>query len=326
VSLSRTEGVDISRAADAGGARAGADYGAPARRGMLRYYWRHWRVKYKLQPIFDALLRPLHLKVEVRLGDDYLPRGRKQTLTLEEYVEIYGADAVRNKRFYSFGAGGWFHDAWTSVDHYVTAPDYGGAFIDWDISLLQPFPVASNTAECAHSQHMIEHLSDAEVAFFFREAYRILKPGGVFRIAVPDAELAYEMWRRDDPIYFRSMLPLTRTQAFVAVAASQLVWGKDFRSPPRFKDEEIKRLFDEKGFVAGMDALVALNDVTPPRTDPANHVSWWSKEKVGRMMREAGFSEVHAMAPGQSISPAMRDPRYFDTNQPCLTLCVDGVK
>ncbi len=293
---------------------------------ILRTYWRRWRVKYRLQPIFDRLLGPLHLKVEVKLGDDYLPRRRKQNLTLDEYVTIYGKDAVENRRFYSFGAGGWFHDAWTSVDHYMTAPEYGGAYIDWDVATLRPFPVESGTASCTHTQHMIEHLTDAEVEFMFRESYRILKPGAVFRVAAPDARTAYDMWRRNDPIFFRDMEPLTPTQVMVCFGASQLIVGKDQKGRPRLSDAEIKALFDAKGFAGAWDTLSGMCEVTKPRVDPFNHTSWWSAEKAGALLRRVGFSEIFVNGPGQSISPTMRDRRYFDTNQPHLTFQVDAVK
>lgn len=47
-----------------------------------------------------------------------------------------------------------------------------------------PQPTAS--VEVLYSSHMLEHLDPQEAASFLREARRVLKPGGVIRIAVPD--------------------------------------------------------------------------------------------------------------------------------------------
>lgn len=292
----------------------------------LQYLWRRWRVKYHLQPIANAALRPLHLKAEVMLGDDYDPAERRHIMSIEEYRTHYGDDAVDNKRFYNFGAGGWFHEPWTSVDYYVNAEGYNGAYIAWNISSLRPAPIESSSAYCAHSQHMIEHLTDSEVEFFFQECHRILRPNGVMRVVVPDAELAYDMWRRNDPIFFRRLRPLSPTQAFVSWFVGELVQGKDYKSQPRLSDDEVKAIFDEKGLESGLDALVAMRIPEEPRSDFANHVSWWTHKKVRNLLEKVGFAEIHDMCPGRSISPAMRDPRYFDTTQPYVTLCIDAVK
>jgi predicted SAM-dependent methyltransferase len=47
-----------------------------------------------------------------------------------------------------------------------------------------PFPDAS--AEAIYSSHMLEHLSRADSGQFLRECRRVLAPGGIIRIAVPD--------------------------------------------------------------------------------------------------------------------------------------------
>ena len=49
-----------------------------------------------------------------------------------------------------------------------------------------PFP--DNSVEVIYSSHMLEHLDRREVAMFLREAWRILQPGGIIRIAVPDLQ------------------------------------------------------------------------------------------------------------------------------------------
>jgi ubiquinone/menaquinone biosynthesis C-methylase UbiE len=295
---------------------------------LLRRYWRKWRVKYRLQPIFEKLLRPLHLKVAVRLGDDYgvtMPL-RKQWATMRDYIDIYGEEAVRNKRFYSFGAGGWFHDAWTSVDYFVSSPEYEGAYISWNVGDGKRFPVPDGTAEVCHTSHMIDHLTDEEVEFLFSECCRILKPGGIFRVMCTDADLCYLLWRRKDPLIYKRFYPLSETQSFLSYFTSQLVWGKDSKSPPKLSDSEVTAIFDELGMEKGFDKLVSMVDKSKPRMDFQNHISWWNNDKIGALMKKVGFSEVHYSRPGQSICPVMRDPRYFDTTLPSIVLCVDAVK
>lgn len=47
-------------------------------------------------------------------------------------------------------------------------------------------PLADGSVDAVYSSHMLEHLSRDKAERFLREAARVLKPGGVLRIAVPD--------------------------------------------------------------------------------------------------------------------------------------------
>ena len=47
-------------------------------------------------------------------------------------------------------------------------------------------PLPSGSTDVLYSSHMLEHLDRDAAASFMREAFRVLRPGGVIRIAVPD--------------------------------------------------------------------------------------------------------------------------------------------
>jgi predicted SAM-dependent methyltransferase len=50
-------------------------------------------------------------------------------------------------------------------------------------------PLADNSAEVVYSSHMIEHLDRREAKAFLLEVNRILRPGGMVRLAAPDLGL-----------------------------------------------------------------------------------------------------------------------------------------
>lgn len=52
--------------------------------------------------------------------------------------------------------------------------------------LRRPFPWPDASAEAIYSSHTLEHLSKFDGARFLDECARVLAPGGVVRIAVPD--------------------------------------------------------------------------------------------------------------------------------------------
>ncbi len=56
----------------------------------------------------------------------------------------------------------------------------------WDLRKGIPFPDGS--IEAVYHSHLIEHLDRSAAASFTREVFRVLKPGGIHRVAAPDFE------------------------------------------------------------------------------------------------------------------------------------------
>ena len=52
--------------------------------------------------------------------------------------------------------------------------------------LRRPFPWRDGAADVAYSSHLLEHLTRSEGRLFLEECRRVLKPGGLLRIVVPD--------------------------------------------------------------------------------------------------------------------------------------------
>ncbi|MBF9022622.1 methyltransferase domain-containing protein [Rhodobacterales bacterium FZCC0069] len=51
-------------------------------------------------------------------------------------------------------------------------------------------PLEDSSVDCIYTSHMIEHLSQEGARNFLNEAIRVLKVGGIVRIAVPDLRIA----------------------------------------------------------------------------------------------------------------------------------------
>jgi predicted SAM-dependent methyltransferase len=59
-------------------------------------------------------------------------------------------------------------------------------------------PVADGAADFAYSSHMIEHLSRWQGLAFVRECRRVLRPGGVLRLATPDLALLVSSYLKNE--------------------------------------------------------------------------------------------------------------------------------
>lgn len=82
----------------------------------------------------------------------------------------------------NLGCGNQIYAGWTNIDIVRTGP----SVVAHDLSTSIPLPDAS--CDVVYHSHVLEHLKRADAQFFMRECFRVLKPGGFLRVAVPDLE------------------------------------------------------------------------------------------------------------------------------------------
>jgi len=82
--------------------------------------------------------------------------------------------------YVNLGCGGRARKGWLNIDAVETAP---GVVVQ---DLARPLEIASNSADFIYTSHVLEHFSRSVAHYFLAECYRVLKPGGVLRVVVPD--------------------------------------------------------------------------------------------------------------------------------------------
>lgn len=70
------------------------------------------------------------------------------------------------------------------------------------LNLTKPLPYSPESVEAIFSSHVLEHLFMDEVENLMPEIYRVLKPGGVCRIVVPDLDKIVALYCPEDPREF----------------------------------------------------------------------------------------------------------------------------
>jgi SAM-dependent methyltransferase len=86
------------------------------------------------------------------------------------------------KSYLNLGCGTRFHSAWTNID-------FTGATAEViSHNLRHGLPYADDAAEVVYHSHVLEHFSRDDGRAFLRECRRVLKPGGIIRVVVPDLE------------------------------------------------------------------------------------------------------------------------------------------
>jgi len=69
---------------------------------------------------------------------------------------------------------------------------------DLRLDLREPMPFQANACAIVHSEHFLEHLAYPHQAMhFLAECFRVLRPGGILRVGVPDSEWPIRAYARD---------------------------------------------------------------------------------------------------------------------------------
>lgn len=91
-------------------------------------------------------------------------------------------------RLLNLGCGGHFHPDWVNAD---IAP-HDSRVLQHDLQSRLPFEDSSFAA--VYHSHVLEHIPKSQAAAFLNECHRVLAPGGVLRVVVPDLEMITRLY------------------------------------------------------------------------------------------------------------------------------------
>lgn len=109
-----------------------------------------------------------------------------------------------------YGCGSRILPGWINIDATYTAG------VDLQMDLRTPLPLRDNSTRFIFAEHVLEHMDPrADLPRVLNEFHRVLKPGGVVRIIVPDLAKYCDAYVRSDLEWFRYVIPGTplRSQA-----------------------------------------------------------------------------------------------------------------
>ncbi len=237
---------------------------------------------------------------------------------------------IRTTEGYAFlnaGCGGRLSSEWNNVDI-----RRGSGVLHHD--LREPFPYPSEVFHAAYSAHFLEHLAPEDGVRFLREMYRVLMPGGVCRIVVPDHERScqeYLFWLKTSlesgdsksiERYKWSVMELI--DQFVRERKGGLMLetlmsgkfdeeyvrqrnGDEFRSFYRSGDQKYKLLAFSPvrkiwKFLSHLRDIISSGYFNPQQTGEAHK---WAYDRLSLRlaMEEAGFVKVEVRSFDQSSIP-----------------------
>jgi SAM-dependent methyltransferase len=229
----------------------------------------------------------------------------------------------------NLGCGNRTHPMWVNIDYTLSGRIRSIPFIgrfaklqpvgyrNWD--LRRGIPFKSGTVDVVYSSHVLEHLDRSVAGVFLREAARVLKPGGIIRIVVPDLEdavrtyiTALEKMREGQP----TKSTKEEYELATLLMLDQLVRRESGGELAAWlRSHSGSAIIRKKGGV--FEAIAASESKLERLPDPARkilrHFGFLDPAKKGELHRwmyddvslkeqlaVAGFSDVRRMTPGTS--------------------------
>jgi len=226
----------------------------------------------KSHPVIHALGKEFKSSVQ-RVGDTVkhgnLKRQRQRVIAT--YL------ARHRERKLHIGCGPMILEDWINSDFVPRTREV----IFLDITERLPFPDAS--LDFIYSEHLIEHVSLAAGIGHFKDCLRVLKPGGVIRVATPDLKFLLD--------YF-SGKPLTNVQrGFLTEMMNEF-------HPDLARSE-----------VMSGSAAILLNEFVRDW----GHMFIYDRDTLGEALRLAGFAKVKSCEVKESEHASLRDLEQHGT-------------
>jgi predicted SAM-dependent methyltransferase len=136
---------------------------------------------------------------------------------------------------------------WLNTDLHPQAP--GAVFLD----ATKKFPFQDDTFDYIFSEHQLEHITFSEGSLMLEECFRVLKPGGKIRIAVPSLDFLLDLFSENSNVMEQAYIANIIEQNFPGVSknlpafALNLAftnWGHKFM----YDMDSLKLILETAGF------------------------------------------------------------------------------
>ena len=127
---------------------------------------------------------------------------------------------------------------------WVNSDIEAGPGVDVVADILQGLPLPDNMFDCVVSIHALPEIPFGELPKALAELRRVMRPGGVLRLGLPDLEKAIRAYQTKDVDYF--LIPDEVAKSISGKMIFQLLWYG--RSKSMFTADSTTELLEKAGF------------------------------------------------------------------------------
>lgn len=214
------------------------------------------------------------------------------------------------------------------TEHYHATSDLN--FVQYDIR-NDSLKISDGTVDNIYISHVIEHIEDCFVENFLRETQRVLKVGGVLRIACPDAEFLYDVSAFQNDYWHWRKEWFSGINSVSSEVPDQFDYFIREISTPRsrFYKNQIAGSAPDKQMIASVEypkiRELLTSNLKFRVNCPGDHINAWDFEKLKSYGLSAGFKRILKSKPGGSVSFEMQG-EDMDLTAPNMSLYVEMIK
>lgn len=223
----------------------------------------------------------------------------------------------RNGKLLNIGCGSnllsGFINCDIQSDHYH--PKKKSKVLNYDMR-KDLLPFGDEDIDGIYCSHVLEHIESRFVEQFFFEAFRVLKPGCVLRIVVPDPQFIFKMYQKY-PEYF-SWHKLYDNDTSGTHSLVRLLSATK-------SDEDkfgLAKRVSKYGYGELME-LLRTEDFCEDR--PERHINNWDFDRIKKIGISAGFRDIINSKMQGSVSKYLQGAD-IDQTHPAMSLYLDLVK
>ena len=171
-----------------------------------------------------------------------------------------------NQKFYNedqplklhIGCGTQYKPSWINIDN-NSDTNIETLDIDWDLRKGMPFE--DQSVDYIYHEHFIEHLSYEEGLIFMSDCYRVLKFGGVMRIACPDLDALVKCyiegtWHEQSWVKKYQCEWMPSSAYMLNACMNENPWGHKYV----YNKEDLKRRLCDAGYTLENISEASLNE------------------------------------------------------------------
>ena len=229
----------------------------------------------------------------------------------------------------NIGAGGWRFKGWINLDKlsewYSADQKNQPNLINYDIR-VDDLPFENNSITAIFCSHVIEHVETKYVERMFSECFRVLRVGGVLRIACPDAEFLYQLCKKNTdyfPLYNDPFFK-SKERRLIDFLVFDIATQKTLNYKHSLNKIDYKEAFEKMEMNEFLNYMTS--DCVYREEFPGDHVSYWTFDKCKEILAKTGFDFIIHSKYAGSCCNRMKSVAKFDTTSPSNSLYVEAVK
>ncbi|GAB7081857.1 glycosyltransferase [Megalodesulfovibrio paquesii] len=217
-------------------------------------------------------------------------------------------------RLLNLGCGSTFHPDWVNVDVAPRPPHVLG------YDLRHGVPFQDELFDAVYHSHVLEHFSRKDAGAFLRECLRVLLPGGILRVAVPDLEgiaraylqtLADAQADTPEAEARHEWMTIELLDQLVRHASGGEMLEFWQRRPVPAREFVLERVGAEARQVlddpnpgpAASDAPPSAQEVGQFRLSGECHLWMYDRLSLRRLLHDVGFEQIRVMPAAESAIP-----------------------